>query len=127
MIAWGLVAWLRGGVSGSGDAASGGGAARPSSRSPCFLVLRAFASGCVALTGIEAVSDGVPAFRPPEARNARQVLVMLGTILVAFFVGITFLTHAFGLTPAAAGDGELPAGASRLRGTERPAITSCRP
>src|SRR5262249_52967078 len=43
-----------------------------------FLVLRAFASGCAALTGVEAVSDGVPAFKPPEARNARIVLAWLG-------------------------------------------------
>src|SRR5207253_363780 len=44
-----------------------------------FLVLRAFASGCAALTGVEAVSDGVPAFKPPGARNARVVLAWLGS------------------------------------------------
>ena len=55
-----------------------------------FLVLRAFASGCAALTGVEAVSDGVPAFKPPEAKNARIVLAWLGVILISLFVGITF-------------------------------------
>ena len=64
-----------------------------------FLVLRAFASGCAALTGVEAVSDGVPAFKPPEARNARVVLAWLGVILISLFMGITFLTRHYGLTP----------------------------
>jgi len=64
-----------------------------------FLVLRAFASGCAALTGIEAVSDGVPAFRAPEAENARAVLAVLGVILVVLFLGITFLVTTLGLVP----------------------------
>jgi amino acid transporter len=64
-----------------------------------FLILRAFASGCAALTGVEAVSDGVPAFRPPEAPNARIVLTWLGVILVTLFVGITFLSYDLGITP----------------------------
>jgi amino acid transporter len=64
-----------------------------------FLILRAFASGCAALTGVEAVSDGVPAFRPPEARNARIVLAWLGAILVALFLGITYLAYDFGIVP----------------------------
>ena len=64
-----------------------------------FLVLRAFASGCTALTGVEAVSDGVPAFQPPEAHNARVVLAWLGVILVALFMGITFLAHHLQIMP----------------------------
>ena len=64
-----------------------------------FLVLRAFSSGCTALTGVEAVSDGVPAFRNPESRNARIVLAWLGVILVTLFVGITFLAHHFQVVP----------------------------
>jgi amino acid transporter len=72
----------------------------PSSDELTFLLaLRAFASGCAALTGIEAVSDGVPAFRAPEARNARQVLAALGLILIVLFVGITFLASAFAIVP----------------------------
>jgi Amino acid permease len=99
MIGWGIVVWLRGGGT-PGDLPAA--AAAPGTEElTLFLALRAFASGCVALTGIEAVSNGVPAFRAPEARNARQVLVMLGTILIALFVGITFLANVFGLVPAA--------------------------
>jgi amino acid transporter len=64
-----------------------------------FLVLRAFASGCAALTGVEAVSDGVPAFKPPEARNARVVLAWLGVILISLFMGITFLARHYGVSP----------------------------
>jgi amino acid transporter len=64
-----------------------------------FLFLRAFASGCTALTGVEAVSDGVPAFKPPEAHNARVVLTVLGVILIVLFLGITFLAYDFGIVP----------------------------
>jgi len=66
-----------------------------------LLLLRAFSSGCTALTGVEAVSDGVPAFKPPEAHNARVVLTCLGVILIVLFLGITFLAYDFGLTPRA--------------------------
>jgi amino acid transporter len=64
-----------------------------------FLLLRAFASGCTALTGVEAVSDGVPAFKPPEAHNARIVLYWLGGILIVLFLGITYLAYDFGVVP----------------------------
>jgi amino acid transporter len=64
-----------------------------------FLLLRAFAAGCSALTGVEAVSDGVPAFRPPEAHNARVVLAWLGALLIVLFLGITFLAYDFGIRP----------------------------
>src|SRR5881296_2429979 len=63
------------------------------------LFLRAFSSGCTALTGVEAVSDGVPAFKPPEARNASVVLTWLGVILITLFLGITFLAYDFGIVP----------------------------
>jgi amino acid transporter len=66
-----------------------------------FLILRAFAAGCSALTGVEAVSDGVPAFKPPEAHNARVVLTWLGLILITLFLGITYLSFDFGLRPRA--------------------------
>src|SRR4051794_15409752 len=56
-----------------------------------FLVLRAFASGCTALTGVEAVSNGVPAFKPPKSRNAGLTLVAMGGLAIAMFAGITAL------------------------------------
>ncbi|GAA3434337.1 APC family permease [Kutzneria kofuensis] len=56
-----------------------------------FLSLRAFASGCTALTGVEAISNGVPAFRKPKPHNAALTLVMMGTIAVTMFGGITAL------------------------------------
>jgi amino acid transporter len=65
-----------------------------------FLLLRAFSQGCTALTGVEAVSDGVPAFKPSEARNARTVLAMLALILVTLFMGITFLARHYNVLPA---------------------------
>jgi amino acid transporter len=64
-----------------------------------FLVLRAFASGAVALTGIEAVADGVTAFKPPEVRNARIVLAVLGAIMVTLFVGTTVLADIYDVVP----------------------------
>ncbi|MDQ1633713.1 MAG: hypothetical protein QOJ32_522 [Frankiaceae bacterium] len=56
-----------------------------------FLALRAFASGCTALTGVEAISNGVPAFRPPKSGNAARTLVAMGTLAVLMFAGITAL------------------------------------
>lgn len=64
-----------------------------------FLLLRAFASGCTALTGVEAISNGVPAFQPPEARNARITLVWMGVILGAMFAGITGLADQLAVVP----------------------------
>jgi amino acid transporter len=66
-----------------------------------FLLLRAFAAGCTALTGIEAVSDGVPAFKPPEAHNARVVMAWLGAMTVTMFLGITYLAYDLGIVPSA--------------------------
>lgn len=95
LIGWGVVQWALGGMPPPAAEAAVAG----SQPLTLFLALRAFASGCAALTGIEAVSDGVPAFRPPEARNARIVLAMLGLILITLFLGITFLAHAAGIAP----------------------------
>ncbi|MGH2510578.1 MAG: APC family permease, partial [Ktedonobacteraceae bacterium] len=64
-----------------------------------FLILRAFASGCSAMTGVEAISNGVPAFKKPEPRNARITLMWMAIILGSLFAGITLLTVTFGLTP----------------------------
>ncbi len=62
-----------------------------------FFLLRAFSAGCSALTGVEAISDGVLAFKPPEWRNARRTLIYLGVILGAMFIGITHLADNYHL------------------------------
>ncbi len=64
-----------------------------------LLVLRAFASGCAALTGTEAISDGVPAFKPPEWQNARTTLTWMAVILAVLFLGISYLANQLGLVP----------------------------
>ncbi|HJS27638.1 MAG TPA: APC family permease, partial [Actinomycetota bacterium] len=69
----------------SGDVASTTGAVG------IFLVLHAFASGGAAVTGVEAISNGVPAFKPPEWRNARTTLMWMGSLLGAMFLGLSFL------------------------------------
>jgi len=74
-------------------------AAEPLRALSLFLVLRAFASGAVALTGIEAVADGVQAFKPPEVRNARAVLAILGVIMLTLFIGTTALADLFHIVP----------------------------
>lgn len=56
-----------------------------------FLALRAFASGCTALTGVEAISNGVPAFRPPKAENAARTMSVMGALSITMFGGITAL------------------------------------
>ena len=63
-----------------------------------FVLMRAFSSGAVALTGIEAISNGVPAFRKPESRNAATTLAAMTTILGSAFFGISVLAHRLGPT-----------------------------
>ncbi len=64
------------------------------------LILAAFSSGCTALTGIEAISDGVPAFKKPEARNAAQTMVTLGILLSSMFLGISLLADRVAVHPS---------------------------
>lgn len=64
-----------------------------------FLLLRAYAAGCTALTGVEAVSNGVPALKPPEGRNAQVVMTWLGVLSITMFLGITYLAYDFGIVP----------------------------
>lgn len=59
------------------------------------IVLRAFASGCAAMTGIEAVADGVQAFRPPESKNAAHTLIAMGAILSTIFLGISYIAQKY--------------------------------
>ena len=60
-------------------------------------MLRAFSSGCSALTGVEAVSNGVPAFRKPKVRNAQMTLVLMGGIAILLFSGLTALALVSGV------------------------------
>ena len=64
-----------------------------------LILLRAFASGAVALTGVEAVATGVPAFQPPEARNAARTLMAMAVILGILFIGFTYLASSFHILP----------------------------
>ncbi|HEY8167982.1 MAG TPA: APC family permease, partial [Candidatus Limnocylindrales bacterium] len=63
-----------------------------------LLLIRAFAAGSVALTGTEAIATGVPAFQPPEPRNAARTLMVMAVLLAVLFIGITFLATNFGIT-----------------------------
>ena len=64
-----------------------------------LLLLRAFAAGAVALTGTEAIATGVPAFKPPEAKNAARTLAVMAALLATLFIGITFLAVNFAILP----------------------------
>ena len=65
-----------------------------------FLLLTAFSNGCTAMTGVEAVSNGVPAFRPPEAKNAAATMLTMAVLSITMFVGITLLAQAYRVTPS---------------------------
>jgi len=65
-----------------------------------FLILRAFSSGCTALTGIEAISNGITAFKVPRSRNAAITLVWMSSILIVQFLGITFMAHQVVAVPS---------------------------
>lgn len=62
------------------------------------IVMHAFATGCTALTGVEAISNGVPAFRPPEWKNARQTLIIMAVLMGFLFIGSMGLTQYLGVT-----------------------------
>ena len=65
-----------------------------------FLVLRAFASGTTALTGVEAISNGIMAFKEPRSKNAGTTLIWMAVILGTFLIGITYLAHLVGANPS---------------------------
>jgi amino acid transporter len=65
-----------------------------------FLLLTAFANGCTAMTGVEAILDGTPAFKPPEAKNAGQTLIIMACIAITMFVGVTYLATHVGAVPS---------------------------
>ncbi len=68
-----------------------------------FLLLKAFASGSVALTGTEAIANGVPAFQPPESKNAGDTMIAMAILLAVLFIGITFVSDAYGIVPTLQG------------------------
>lgn len=65
-----------------------------------FLVLRAFASGSVALTGVEAIANGVPAFKPPEAKNAANTMLAMAVLLGVIFIGVTVIAREYDIVPS---------------------------
>jgi amino acid transporter len=64
------------------------------------LLLRAFASGSVALTGVEAIANGVPAFKPPESRNAANTMIAMAVLLGTIFIGVTLVARAYDIVPS---------------------------
>ncbi len=73
----------------------------PAGAALIFLILRAFAEGCVAMTGTEAISNGVGAFKAPSSRNAATTLGWMAAILATFFLSTSFLAHRYGVMPTA--------------------------
>jgi amino acid transporter len=65
-----------------------------------FLLLTAFANGCTAMTGVEAVSNGVPAFQPPESKNAAATMLTMAAMSIVMFLGITLLAQAYHVLPS---------------------------
>jgi amino acid transporter len=78
-----------------------------------FLILHAFSAGTTALTGVEAIADGVPAFRKPEARNAQRTLLVMALIMAFLFLGITFLATHLEVRPYGSGNPTLVAQIAR--------------
>lgn len=68
-----------------------------------ILILRAFAAGSVALTGVEAIANGVPSFKPPEAKNAANTMLAMAVLLGILFIGITVVADGFGIRPTEEG------------------------
>ncbi len=82
-----------------------------------WLLLRAFAGGCTALTGIEAISNGVKAFKMPEPQNAAKTMVAMGIIAMTLFIGITFLSTRMHLIPVEHGESILSQLTRQVTGT----------
>ncbi|HYL40258.1 MAG TPA: APC family permease, partial [Candidatus Binatus sp.] len=68
-----------------------------------LLLLRAFAGGSVALTGVEAIANGVPAFKPPEAKNAANTMIVMATLLGVIFIGVSIVASAYRIVPSLGG------------------------
>jgi amino acid transporter len=79
-----------------------------------LLLLKAFAGGSVALTGVEAIANGVPAFKPPESRNAANTMTVMAILLGVLFVGLTVVSVAFSLRPTEPGGPSIVAMAAEV-------------
>ena len=75
-------------------------AASTPDRLSLFLLLTAFSNGCTAMTGVEAVSNGVPAFKPPEAKNAAATMLLMAVLSITMFLGITLLAQSYHVMPS---------------------------
>lgn len=95
MLAYGGIKFLTGGYSINASVAP-----NPVQPLSLFLILHTFSSGCTALTGIEAISNGVPAFKFPEARNAGRTLIVMALLMGMLFLGSIGLTQVFGIVSA---------------------------
>jgi amino acid transporter len=100
LIAFGAFRWIAGGGLPDVDVIEPIHAELAVSGVTAFLILRAFSAGCTALTGIEAISDGVPAFKSPQADNASKTLLVMIVLLTSMFLGITLLAHEVGAAPS---------------------------
>jgi len=118
VVVWGIFRTVVGGLGpiayGAGEASRLVGAEQGTLAAvSLFLILHAFAAGTTALTGVEAIADGVPAFRPPEARNAQKTLVVMAVIMGSLFLGITFLAQRLQVHPFENGNPTLVAQIAR--------------
>src|SRR5436305_2220762 len=101
MICFGLMKYLFGGgvtAPPSTEALKLGDGYAPQALS-MFLLLGAFSNGCAALTGIEAISNGVMAFKQPESKNAARTLIVMATLLCTMFLGTSILAYLYGIHP----------------------------
>ncbi len=99
LIGWGLVKYFTGTLGHAPTVEETHVAGQQAAQLAPFLILKAFSSGCAAMTGTEAVSNGVPAFRPPESRNASVTLYWMAGILATLFLGTSFLAWHYGAVP----------------------------
>jgi amino acid transporter len=118
VVLWGIFRTVAGGLGpiaySAGEATRLAGAERATLAAVSLgLMLHAFAAGTTALTGVEAIADGVPAFRPPEARNAQRTLVVMAAIMGSLFLGVTFLAQRLGAHPFESGNPTLVAQVAR--------------
>ncbi len=97
MIVTGIIRWILGDPPVASSSAFSVQAESLTQAAVILLILRAFSSGCSALTGVEAVSNGVPAFRRPKVKNAQRTLVAMGAVAILLFSGLTILALVSGV------------------------------